>query len=87
MTNGKPDPACYLLGAQRLGVPMGECLVFEDAPVGIRAGEAAGADVVVVTAAHDEPMVTRHPTIASYDEVQAQCDAAGLLRLRPSTMA
>lgn len=87
VANGKPDPACYLLGAQRLGIPMGECLVFEDAPVGIRAGETAGADVVVVTAAHDEPMVTRHPTIASYNEVQVQCDAAGLLRLRPSTTA
>ncbi|AIG02000.1 putative glycerol phosphatase [Pseudomonas fluorescens] len=87
VANGKPDPACYLLGAQRLGVPMGECLVFEDAPVGIRAGEAAGADVVVVTSAHGEPMLTAHPTIASYDEVHVQCDAAGWLRLLPSTLA
>lgn len=85
--SGKPDPACYLLGAQRLGVPIGECLVFEDAPVGIRAGEAAGADVLVVTSAHGEPMVTDHPTIASYDRVHVQCDAAGSLRLRPSTPA
>ncbi|QHG24772.1 HAD family hydrolase [Pseudomonas sp. DTU12.1] len=87
VTSGKPDPACYLLGAQRLGVPIGECLVFEDAPVGIRAGEAAGADVLVVTSAHGEPMVTDHPTIASYDRVHVQCDAAGSLRLRPSTPA
>lgn len=85
--SGKPDPACYLLGAQRLGVPIGECLVFEDAPVGIRAGEAAGADVLVVTSVHGEPMVTDHPTIASYDRVHVQCDAAGSLRLRPSTPA
>ncbi|MCM8558657.1 HAD-IA family hydrolase [Pseudomonas shahriarae] len=87
VTNGKPDPAGYLLGAKRLGVPIGECLVFEDASVGIRAGEAAGADVVVVTSAHWEPMATEHPTIASYDGVRVQCDAAGLLRLRPSTPA
>ncbi len=87
VASGKPDPACYLLGAQRLGVPIGECLVFEDAPVGIRAGEAAGADVLVVTSAHGEPMVTDHPTIASYDRVHVQCDAAGSLRLRPSTPA
>ncbi|XKU39351.1 HAD family hydrolase [Pseudomonas [fluorescens] ATCC 17400] len=85
--SGKPDPACYLLGAQRLGVPIGDCLVFEDAPVGIRAGEAAGADVLVVTSVHGEPMVTDHPTIASYDRVHVQCDAAGSLRLRPSTPA
>ena len=87
VASGKPDPACYRLGAQRLGVPIGECLVFEDAPVGIRAGEAAGADVLVVTSAHGEPMVTDHPTIASYDRVHVQCDAAGSLRLRPSTPA
>lgn len=87
VASGKPDPACYLLGAQRLGVPIGECLVFEDAPVGIRAGEAAGADVLVVTSAHGEPMVTDHPTIASYDRVHVQCDAAGSLRLRTSTPA
>lgn len=87
VASGKPDPACYLLGAQRLGVPIGECLVFEDAPVGIRAGEAAGADVLVVTSAHGEPMVTDHPTIASYDRVHVQCAAAGSLRLRPSTPA
>ena len=87
VASGKPDPACYLLGAQRLGVPIGECLVFEDAPVGIRAGEAAGADVLVVTSVHGEPMVTDHPTIASYDRVHVQCDAAGSLRLRPSTPA
>lgn len=87
VASGKPDPACYLLGAQRLGVPIGECLVFEDAPVGIRAGEAAGADVLVVTSAHGVPMVTDHPTIASYDRVHVQCDAAGSLRLRPSTPA
>nr|WP_262382873.1 HAD family hydrolase [Pseudomonas proteolytica] len=87
VASGKPDPACYLLGAQRLGVSIGECLVFEDAPVGIRAGEAAGADVLVVTSAHGEPMVTDHPTIASYDRVHVQCDAAGSLRLRPSTPA
>lgn len=87
VASGKPDPACYLLGAQRLGVPIGECLVFEDAPVGIRAGEAAGADVLVVTSTHGEPMVTDHPTIASYDRVHVQYDAAGSLRLRPSTPA
>lgn len=87
VTNGKPDPTCYLLGAQRLGVPIHECLVFEDAPAGIRAGEAAGADVVVVTSTHGEPMLTEHGTIASYDDVRAQCDADGRLRLLPSTTA
>jgi len=64
---GKPAPECFLLGARKLGVPAGDCLVFEDAPAGIAAGEAAGADLVVVTATHEHPVETRHPTIAGYD--------------------
>ncbi|KAK0361032.1 hypothetical protein LTR94_024934 [Friedmanniomyces endolithicus] len=44
---GKPDPGGYLKAASRLGFDIADCLVFEDAPAGIQAGEAAGADVVV----------------------------------------
>ncbi|RQO58346.1 glycerol-3-phosphatase [Pseudomonas sp. KBW05] len=76
---GKPDPACYVLGAQRLGVPVQECLVFEDATVGIRAGEAAGADVMVVTSTHLNPMVTKHPSINGYEKLQVRRSTDGLL--------
>lgn len=82
VANGKPDPACYVLGAQRLGVPVEDCLVFEDATVGIRAGEAARADVLVVTATHLTPMVTTHAAIDGYERLQVQRDADGLLGLQ-----
>jgi HAD superfamily hydrolase (TIGR01509 family) len=49
---GKPDPEGFLLGAQRLGVPAGRCVVFEDAPAGIVAGLAAGMRVVALTSTH-----------------------------------
>jgi beta-phosphoglucomutase-like phosphatase (HAD superfamily) len=39
---GKPDPACYLLSAGRLGLPPSLCLVFEDSNAGVRAAKAAG---------------------------------------------
>jgi sugar-phosphatase len=45
---GKPDPQGFLLGAQRLSVPIDECLVFEDSPAGVAAARAAGADVAIV---------------------------------------
>jgi sugar-phosphatase len=45
---GKPDPQGFLLGAQRLGVNIGECLVFEDSPAGVAAAKAAGAHVAIV---------------------------------------
>ncbi|HEY3439817.1 MAG TPA: HAD-IA family hydrolase [Paludibaculum sp.] len=48
VTAGKPDPACYLLGAERLGFAAERCVVFEDAPAGVAAGRAAGMAVVTV---------------------------------------
>ena len=46
--NGKPDPEPYLRGAQFLGALASECIVFEDAPAGIRAGKAAGTRVLAL---------------------------------------
>ncbi|UJB69172.1 HAD family phosphatase [Acaryochloris sp. 'Moss Beach'] len=39
---GKPDPQCYLLVAERLGVSPDQCLVFEDAIAGTQAARNAG---------------------------------------------
>ncbi len=49
VTVGKPNPAPYLLAAERLGVPPARCLVIEDAPAGIEAAHAAGAKVIGIT--------------------------------------
>ena len=45
---GKPDPQGFLLGAERLGVSIRECLVFEDSSAGVAAARAAGAHVAIV---------------------------------------
>ena len=51
--NGKPDPACYLLGRSRLGLEeKADLLVVEDAPSGIRAGKAAGFKVIGLGTTH-----------------------------------
>ena len=78
---GKPDPAGYRLAAKRLGVEPADCLVFEDATVGILAAEAAGAGLIVVTATHDHPLQTPHATIASYESVVAHVDHDDQIRL------
>lgn len=44
---GKPDPAGYLLAADRLGVPAGDCIVLEDSSSGIAAARRAGVSAVV----------------------------------------
>ncbi|TGV63743.1 HAD family hydrolase, partial [Mesorhizobium sp. M00.F.Ca.ET.149.01.1.1] len=56
VTHGKPAPDCFLLAAKRLGVEARDCLVFEDAPAGIAAGEASGASVMVISATHVHPL-------------------------------
>ena len=45
---GKPDPQAYLVAAERLGVDINSCLVFEDSTPGVRAGIRSGAQVVAI---------------------------------------
>jgi len=49
---GKPHPAPYLAGAALLGFAPEDCVVFEDAPSGTKAGRAAGCTVVATTFSH-----------------------------------
>jgi mannitol-1-/sugar-/sorbitol-6-phosphatase len=49
---GKPSPEGYLKAAAALGFDAKQCVVVEDAPAGIAAGLAAGAQVLAVTTTH-----------------------------------
>jgi beta-phosphoglucomutase len=46
---GKPAPDVFLEAARQLGVAPSDCLVFEDAPMGIEAAHAADMPVVGLT--------------------------------------
>ena len=81
VAQGKPAPDCFVLAATRLGVAARDCLVFEDAPAGIAAAEAAGASVLVITATHAHPLATRHASVRDYAALAARVDAGGALRL------
>jgi mannitol-1-/sugar-/sorbitol-6-phosphatase len=52
VANGKPAPDGYLEAARRVGVPVSECVVFEDSDNGVRAGRAAGAAHVIGVGEH-----------------------------------
>ena len=69
---GKPAPDCFLLAAERLGQRIEDCLVFEDAPAGIQAAEAAGAAWAGVTVTHRHARETSHPTIIGYGELTVE---------------
>ncbi|WP_095118273.1 HAD-IA family hydrolase [Pseudomonas sp. Irchel s3f10] len=75
---GKPDPAGYLLAAKRLGQEPHDCLIFEDATVGIQAAEAAGAALMIITTTHQHPLETAHATLASYVGIRVAVDSDGL---------
>jgi mannitol-1-/sugar-/sorbitol-6-phosphatase len=49
---GKPDPDCYLKGAEALGVAPQDCVVVEDAPIGATAARAAGMRLIALTTTH-----------------------------------
>lgn len=49
ITKGKPDPEIYLKTASMLNIPVENCLVFEDAVVGLNAAHAAGMKVIAIT--------------------------------------
>jgi mannitol-1-/sugar-/sorbitol-6-phosphatase len=55
--NGKPHPEPYLKGAEILGVAARDCIVFEDAPAGIRAGKAAGGRVIALQTTERDPLL------------------------------
>jgi beta-phosphoglucomutase len=44
----KPDPECYLLCCDQLGIAKDECIVFEDTLNGLKAAKAAGLTCYVI---------------------------------------
>lgn len=58
----KPAPDLFLSAAAGLGQPATQCLVFEDAPNGVRAARAAGMRCVLVPGA-----ISRHLTLPPAD--------------------
>lgn len=49
ITRGKPDPEVFLKAAGKIGLAPSDCVVVEDAPVGVKAGKAAGSAVIGIT--------------------------------------
>ncbi|MEQ1841165.1 MAG: HAD family phosphatase [Verrucomicrobiales bacterium] len=50
--HGKPDPEVFLIAASRIGREPGDCVVFEDAHVGIEAARRGGMKVIGVATTH-----------------------------------
>ncbi|WP_071134229.1 HAD family hydrolase [Millionella massiliensis] len=57
ISHSKPDPEVYLLAAKKLGVSPADCVVFEDAFVGMEAAHRAGAKVVALASTFTREMI------------------------------
>ena len=69
VVHGKPDPSIFLLAAERLGVAPADCVVIEDALVGIEAGRSAGMPVLAV--ATTEPLEALRGATAAAPDLRA----------------
>lgn len=52
VTKGKPDPEVFLAAAAAMGVPIQDCLIFEDSVTGAEAARRAPAPAVIITTTH-----------------------------------
>lgn len=66
---GKPAPDIFLRAASVLGVPIGACMVLEDALAGVRAGKDAGAWVVAVPSVEHADFARLATVVESLGEV------------------
>ena len=73
VAEGKPNPAPYLAGARLLGFAPSECIVFEDAESGSKAGRAAGCTVIATTFSHSiEQLSAAHYLVPDLTRVTAE---------------
>ena len=56
----KPSPECFLLGAEKLGIDIKNCVVIEDSINGLKAGMASGARVIGLATTCPSEAITPH---------------------------
>jgi len=81
VTKGKPHPDPYLLGAEKCGLSPKNCIVFEDAPNGIRSGKAAGCTTVALLTTHSRDLIeAAQPDFIVKDlsQISIECSNTGI---------
>jgi mannitol-1-/sugar-/sorbitol-6-phosphatase len=69
VSRGKPDPEGYLAAAAGIGIAPRDCVVVEDAPLGLQAAEAASMRALAVASTH--PPSALHPAVAVINTLDA----------------
>jgi len=70
---GKPEPDIFIHAAHKIGVPLTNCIVFEDAPSGIIAAHDAGIGTIIAVASNpvfeESAYQKTHRIIHSFEEI------------------
>lgn len=66
ITKGKPDPQIFLMAAERIGVLPEDCIVFEDALLGVEAAKRANMICVGIDR-HNDPEILKFADIIITD--------------------
>lgn len=68
VTFGKPHPEVYLTTVERLGIPLRNCLVFEDSRAGIQSALGAGMPVVGIASGHSKEELLEEGVALAVDD-------------------
>ncbi len=69
VTKGKPNPEIYMKCAKALDIANQNCIVFEDAVSGIKAGQAAGSKVIALATSHEREELSADLIVNDFTEV------------------
>lgn len=73
VSQGKPHPAPFLKGAEKLGLAPDRCVVVEDSPSGIRSAHAAGIKAIAVpTTYSSEELHEADVLLTSFAQLRAE---------------
>lgn len=78
VVEGKPNPAPFLLAAEKLGVDPADCLVVEDAPAGLEAARAAGMFRLAVSTTHTPDELDADAIVADLGSVRFVVEDEGI---------
>lgn len=66
VTWGKPNPEVFEKAAAGMGIPLSNCLVFEDSPTGVKTALNAGCKAVVILTTHKKEEFAAFPNIVKF---------------------
>jgi beta-phosphoglucomutase len=72
VVNGKPNPEVYLKCAEAIDRKPENCVVFEDAILGIQAGKSAGAKVIGLATSHKREEISADLIIDDFQDFTMQ---------------